>query len=122
MVQAITDRLRLAVAAELAAAGAYLRAESVLVDLQGTCASHQACDLLARIYVQQERYSEAKVRWQEALASLPNSEEYHAALAALQEHRERLQMRDRITLSLYVFMALMGVAAVLLLLLFRNLT
>ena len=119
MAAATADQIRMVVAAELAAAGAYLRAESLLIGPRANEPSPQELDLLARVYVQQERYSEAKALWQEALASLPGNEEYQAALTCLREHQERLLMRDRITLGLYVFMALMGIAAVLLLLLFR---
>jgi tetratricopeptide (TPR) repeat protein len=119
MAEAIADRIRMAVAAELAAAGAYLRAESMLIGPWGSRRSPHELDLLARIYVQQERYSEARASWQEALSADPDNEEYQDALASLREHQERLQMRNRITMGLYVFMAFMGIAALLLLLVFR---
>ena len=52
----LVARIRLGFAAELALAGAYLRAESWIVGRPGTPLSHSELDLLARVYVQQERY------------------------------------------------------------------
>jgi Flp pilus assembly protein TadD len=117
----LATRVRLCCASELAAAGAYLRAESLLSHPSITPTSPSELDLLARIYVQQERFSEARACWQEAAATVPENPEFPKALAALSEHQERLRLRHRITMSLYAFMALIGLAAVLLLLLFRNL-
>lgn len=119
MAVASANQIRMVFAAELAATGAYLRAETLLIGPRTNGPSPQELDLLARIYVQQARYSEARASWKEALSADPDNEEYRAALACLGEHQERLLMRDRITMGLYVFMALMGIAAVLLLLLFR---
>ena len=78
-------------------------------------------DLLARIYVQQGRTSEARLCWQKAASAVPVNPEFPKALATLREYEERLQLGRRITLALYAFMALIGLAAVLLLLLLRNL-
>lgn len=117
----IAGQIRMFIAAELAAVGAYLRAESLLSHPSGTPTSPSELDLLARIYVQQERFSEARACWQEAAATVPENLEFPKALAALSEYQERLRLRHRITMSVYAFMALIGLTAVLLLLLFRNL-
>jgi tetratricopeptide (TPR) repeat protein len=121
MLNDLPVRVRLCCATELAAVGAYLRAESLLTHPPGTLISPLELDLLARIYVQQERFAEARVCWEEAASAVPANPEFPKALAALSEYQERLRLRHRIALSLYAFMALIGLAAVLLLLLFRNL-
>jgi hypothetical protein len=116
----LATRVRLCCANELAAVGAYLRAESLLVQPPGMRISPLELDLLARIYVQQERFSEARVCWEKAASAVPTNPEFPKALAALREHQERLRLRDRITTGLYAFMAFIGLAAVLLVLLVRN--
>ncbi len=115
----LATRVRLCCARELAAAGAYLHAESLLAHTRTASISPTELDLLARIYVQQGRMSEARVCWQEAALVASTNPAYPKALDALREYEERLQLGRRITLALYAFMALIGCAAVLLLLLFR---
>ena len=117
----LVTRVRLCCASELASGGAYLRAESLLSHPPGAPTSPSELDLLARIYVQQMRFSEARVCWQEAASAVPENPEFPNALATLREYEERLQLGRRIILALYAFMALIGLTAVLLLLLVRNL-
>jgi len=117
----LVTRVRLCCAAELASAGAYLHAENLLAHTRKASMSPPELDLLARIYVQQGRTSEARVCWQKAASAVPVNPEFPKALATLREYEERLQLGRRITLALYAFMALIGLAAVLLLLLLRNL-
>jgi hypothetical protein len=110
-------RIRMCVATKLAEVGAYDKAEGLLTHPHGTRISPPELDLLARIYVKQERLSEARVCWQEAASAAPTDPEFPKALAALSEHQQGLMLRHRIMMSLYAFMALIGLAAVLLLLL-----
>lgn len=119
MADDLLTRIRLYVATELALGGAYLRAETVLTGSPGTPLLAKQLDLLARIYVHQERFAEAQACWEQAAAIGTDNQAYRSAMSVLQEHQERLRLRHRITRSLYAFMALIALAAVLLLLLFH---
>jgi ferric-dicitrate binding protein FerR (iron transport regulator) len=116
----LVARIRLGFATELALAGAYLRAESWIVGRPGTPLSHSELDLLARVYVQQERYEEAEACWRRALDQSAGDGIYARALDALHEHRARLRVGKRIAITIYVLMVAIGALAVLLLLIFRK--
>lgn len=118
MKDVLFNRIRFGMAAELASAGAYLRAESWIVGPPGTSLSSEQLDLLARVYVLQERYEDAEKCWRKAVAASPSESKYQRALTVLNEHRERLHLRDRSLKVLCVFMALVGVLAVTILLVF----
>ena len=118
MTDVLFNRMRFGMAAELASAGAYLRAESWIVGAPGAPLSPEQLDLLARVYVLQERYAEAEACWQKAVTANPHETRYRQALTVLNEHRERLRLRNWILKGLCAFMALMGVLAVTILLVF----
>jgi hypothetical protein len=120
MVKDLVTRIRLGMATELALAGAYLRAESWIVGAPGTELSPAELDLLARIYVQQERYADAMNCWKKAAGMRPEDLTYPQALAALSEYQDRLRLRDGITNTIYVLMAIIGFAAVALILTFKH--
>jgi hypothetical protein len=121
MTTEIPTSLRFLLASELAYAGGLSRAKSLLTQKADYLRTPEELDLLARIYVQQELYTDARACWEQAAAISPDNPLYQQAMSALREHQERLRLHHRITMSLYAFMALIGLAAVLLLLLFRDL-
>jgi tetratricopeptide (TPR) repeat protein len=118
MVDDLLTRIRLGMAAELAAAGAHLQAESWVVGAPGTLLSPAELDLLARIYVQQERYTEARACWQKAHLAIPSNPVYERALVLLNEHLDRLRVYKTISKTLYISMVAIGILAVTIILLF----
>jgi hypothetical protein len=120
MVKDLVSRIRLGMATELALAGAYLRAECWIVGEPGTELSPVELDLLARIYVQQGRYADAIKCWKKAACMCPEDPTYPQALTALSEYQDRLRLRDGITNTIYVLMAIVGFAAVALILAFKH--
>lgn len=128
-------RLRYSHAVDLARAGAYKMALAVLVPTldsavtedelvagtSGILLEPQELDILARIYVQQDRFAEARACWKRAILACPNEQTYLRALEVLDEYQERLHLRDRIINILYVSMAIVGIFSVTLLLVFKKL-
>ena len=110
--------IRLGIATELASAGAYLRAETWIVGEPGKLLSGEELDLLARVYVLQDRYAEAESCWQKAAAANPSEPKYRQALKILKEHQGRLIQRSRLLIALFAFMVFMGAVAVAVLLVF----
>ncbi len=115
----IAQRLKLAVAQELAAAGGYERAESLIA---GPNPTPQELDLLARIHVQREDFASAKSCWEQAAAADPGqATSYRPALSALAEHVQRLHFQEQIKTFLYLLTLVIGVVAIAILVLARNL-
>lgn len=76
-------QLELAQATELARAGRYAEAETVLTDLLNARELPAALDLQARIHAQQGRLSKARECWKRALQLDPGNDAYAAGLLRL---------------------------------------
>jgi len=87
---ALVSQATLAQAASLARTGQYAAAESVLKPLtDGKNERPSALDLLARIYAQQGKFSEAEALWRRALEVEPNNETCLAGLKRIAKIRSR---------------------------------
>ncbi len=100
-------------AASLARKGEYAVAESLLKQLVGSeNESSRALDLLARIYAQQGRFSEAETFWKRALELEPNNTLYLAGLNRIAQIQGR-PLRASVPLSMVVaFIAILLVCIV----------
>ncbi len=91
----LMDQVVLAQAADLARAGRYSEAESLLLEMtRSEEAVPAALDLLARIHAQQGRLAEASALWQRAIQHEPGNQAFTAALqrtTALQRPATRLR-------------------------------
>lgn len=89
------ERMKLARASELARDGRLLEAEGILCQGKGLPQSVEELDMLARIYVRQGRYEEAKRRWRDA-AKLDDSHAHNECIEVLDlwlEHRHKILLR-----------------------------
>ena len=79
------DRLRIARASELASFGRLLEAEAHLCpDLQIPMSAAEL-DLLARIYVKQRKYGQARKRWEDAVKAGDRGSDYVECIKALDD-------------------------------------
>ena len=79
--------LVVAFAAELARQGRHAKAERLLLSLPNEVVTPSVLDLLARVYAQLGRYSDAEAQWTNAIQLDPSNEEYLACLKAAERLR-----------------------------------
>jgi hypothetical protein len=101
------ERMKLARASELARDGRLLEAEGILCQGKGLPQSVEELDMLARIYVLQGRYGEAKRRWRDA-AKLDESHAHSECIEVLDqwlEHRHKVLLKW-VKLAGYIILAI----------------
>ena len=100
------DRIKLARVSEMARDGRLLEAESILCQGKVLTQSVDELDLLARIYVRQGRYEEARRRWRDA-AKLDGSHAHDECIEVLDrwlEDRHKVVLR-RLKLACWLIVA-----------------
>ncbi|MBF0402799.1 OmpA family protein [Candidatus Magnetominusculus xianensis] len=84
---ATVNRIMLARASAVASSGYHKEAERLIHDMPEK--PHEALDLLARIYAQQGKFTEAKQLWTKALTKNANNESYQAGLRRIAKMESR---------------------------------
>ena len=105
------DQLRLARACELASMGRMLEAETLLSPGRHLPKSSEGLDLLARIYVKQGHFEQAKRRWEDASKISDRREEFEECIKVLDDwlaYRQRMLFL-RIRLGMWLVAVLLSV-------------
>jgi hypothetical protein len=84
-------KLRLARATDLAKAGRFLEAESLLHSSRGIPEGGKELDLLARIAVRRRHFGKARLLWEAAMRSEPQNGEYRQCVEQLREREVKLK-------------------------------
>lgn len=110
LVKRFEDRLRLARASELASLGRLLEAEVLLCPGRHLPMSADELDMLARIYVKQGQFEQARRRWEDAVKTGDLTAEYEECIKVLDDwldYRKRL-MKWRLRAALFISVVLLA--------------
>jgi hypothetical protein len=98
IIEEFSKRLRLARASELALARRFLEAESLLCGKGLRCSDPDELDLLARIYLKQNGFADAKGAWSRASSAAQASDRYSLLLEELAKYEMEYAKRKRMIL------------------------
>ncbi len=113
LVREFDERLRLARASELASGNRLLEAEEVLCPEGTGSAGASELDMLARLHVRQNRFADARRRWEQAASrDETRRAEFEECLRVLDDYLARLTKRRLIEWRVSVVMLVVSVLLV----------
>jgi hypothetical protein len=114
IIENFSKRLRLARASELALSRRFLEAESLLCGRGMVSSDPDDLDLLARIYLKQGRFADARGAWDRASVTDQSNAKYASLLEELAKHEIKYVGRKRVILVSSAIMFAMAIVTILL--------